>query len=371
MSLIQVDPSTGEIVPGRQAVIPPPPDGKRPEIVEFPDNWPGVTFTEVGLVIAEDVDRETFEKVGRWLGSVNNKSKLWIADWLLYTERREWGHTYDELIDITGLSYETLKHYAYVGRNVPIQNRIAGSSISMYAAVAPLPHREQKTLLAKAIGEGWDRDMVRNAAKRVRGGSEAEAVEATFFEDLENAANVLPATPNDKTSRSAATLTSGSYEWYTPGDIVERVRRVLGGRIFLDPCSCAEANKVIQADWFFSKEDDGLSFDWEGDTVFMNPPYGDEIGKWVEKLVAAAEAHAVGPAVALLPNRTDTAWFKRLRDYPRCHIDGRLKFWGPDDKGNAATFPSVVIALNCDLSDFAKSFEDLGDIYVRYAHASD
>lgn len=165
--------------------------------------------------------------------------------------------------------------------------------------------------------------------------------------------------------------TSKSYEWYTPGLLMERVRQVLGS-ISFDPCSTQAANKIVKADWYASlPDDDGLKLNWEVETVYMNPPYGETIGKWVDKLVEAVQSGGVGSAIALLPNRTDTTWFKALRNYPRCHIDGRLKFWGPGDKGNGATFPSVVVALNCDLKEFAKAFEDLGDIYVRYDRGSD
>jgi len=47
---------------------------------------------------------------------------------------------------------------------------------------------------------------------------------------------------------------------------------------------------------------------WE-DTVWCNPPYGREIGDWVEKF-AAESAHST--IVALLPANTDTKWFSRV-----------------------------------------------------------
>lgn len=158
------------IVPAQpqRAVIPPRPDGGQPDIVQFPDNWPGVTFTDAGLVFADDVTLETFEKLGNWLGGMNNKTKLWIADWLMYAERREWGHTYDQLMALTGLSYDTLRSYASVGRSVPIQNRIAGSNMSLYAAVASLPGRQQKVVLAKAVKNNWTRDDAREEVKRLK-----------------------------------------------------------------------------------------------------------------------------------------------------------------------------------------------------------
>jgi hypothetical protein len=52
-------------------------------------------------------------------------------------------------------------------------------------------------------------------------------------------------------------LQTGEMEWFTPGDYIEKARRVLGV-IDIDPASCAEAQQVVKAGCFFSKNDDGL-----------------------------------------------------------------------------------------------------------------
>jgi hypothetical protein len=65
---------------------------------------------------------------------------------------------------------------------------------------------------------------------------------------------------------------SESNEHYTPRDIVERARLLMGG-IDLDPASCEEANKTVKAGMIFTKVDDGLSKPWHG-RVFLNPPGG-------------------------------------------------------------------------------------------------
>lgn len=52
---------------------------------------------------------------------------------------------------------------------------------------------------------------------------------------------------------------------------------------------------------------DGLAHSWAGERCYMNPPYGREIGPWVEKARREAERGAL--VVGLLPARTDTAWF--------------------------------------------------------------
>jgi phage N-6-adenine-methyltransferase len=165
-------------------------------------------------------------------------------------------------------------------------------------------------------------------------------------------------------------MTSKSYEWYTPAHIIEAARSALGD-IELDPCSSAAANRVIGAKRYLTIEDNGLLRDWQARTVYMNPPYGADIGKWVRKLVAFYRCRRIGRAIALLPNRTDTRWFAQLHAFPRCHVSGRLRFWGPDSRGYGATFPSVIVGMGCNIDIFAHAFRNIGEIVVPYAHGRD
>jgi hypothetical protein len=75
---------------------------------------------------------------------------------------------------------------------------------------------------------------------------------------------------------------------------------------------------------------------WEGERVFVNPPYGPEIPKYLGK---AREADC---AVYLLPARTDTRWFHDycLNANEIRFIKGRLKFSGAK---SSAPFPSMVV----------------------------
>lgn len=85
-----------------------------------------------------------------------------------------------------------------------------------------------------------------------------------------------------------------------------------------------------------------------GYTVFCNPPYGREIGKWVKK---ASEAKG-GIVVILIPARTDTKYFHEyIYNKPNVEIrflKGRLKFGGSK---NSAPFPSMVVIFNPHLND--------------------
>jgi phage N-6-adenine-methyltransferase len=165
-------------------------------------------------------------------------------------------------------------------------------------------------------------------------------------------------------NRHTPLMTSDSFEWYTPKEIIERVRFLLG-TIDLDPCTSEAANNHIEAAEIFTMSDDGLKQSWQGH-VYLNPPYGDTIGEWTGKLKRDYVNGEIIAAVALVPARTDTQWFRALADYPRCFLHGRLKFTGPNNTENSAPFPSAVIALGCDVQDLHRAFGDIGDVYTRF-----
>lgn len=79
----------------------------------------------------------------------------------------------------------------------------------------------------------------------------------------------LPAgLPSGMTSRH----TSETGEHYSPPWLVESARLALGA-IDLDPATTREANAVIKAGRFFTREDNGYRREWHGRT-FLNPPGG-------------------------------------------------------------------------------------------------
>ena len=77
-----------------------------------------------------------------------------------------------------------------------------------------------------------------------------------------------------------------------------------------------------------------------GEIVYINPPYGREISKWIEK--AYIENQEGTTCVLLLPARTDTQWFHNYiyKKHEIRFIKGRLKFGGCK---NAAPFPSMIV----------------------------
>lgn len=93
---------------------------------------------------------------------------------------------------------------------------------------------------------------------------------------------------------------------------------------------------------------DGLLIDWK-ESNFVNPPYGQAIGKWIFK--AAHEANKGKLVVILIPARTDTAYWHNyvLRAHEIWFIKRRLRFI---DQEFDAPFPSVIVIFRGKLRDF-------------------
>nr|DAH32300.1 MAG TPA: DNA N-6-adenine-methyltransferase [Caudoviricetes sp.] len=131
-------------------------------------------------------------------------------------------------------------------------------------------------------------------------------------------------------------FSSATDEWATPQEFFDELNSEF--HFTLDPAANEENHKC---ETFFTKEQNGLTCQWGGHTVFCNPPYGREIGKWVQK---AWEEHKKNgnTVVMLLPARTDTQWFHKYI-YGKAEIRfvrGRLKFGGAAWN---APFPSMVV----------------------------
>jgi hypothetical protein len=176
-------------------------------------------------------------------------------------------------------------------------------------------------------------------------------------EPTSDAAATVPVAANHK---MAVHFSSRTVEHCTPETIVLPTLACLG-KIDLDPCSEGGESPNVPAHAHYTFADDGLTHSWNG-RIYMNPPYGREIGDWVEKLCSEHEAGRVTQAIALLPSRTDTQWWRRLRAYPVCFVQGRLTFVGSEDP---APFPSAVFYLGPDVAKFCRAFDHLGDVYRR------
>jgi len=144
---------------------------------------------------------------------------------------------------------------------------------------------------------------------------------------------------------------SASNEWETPKSLFDEYDATY--HFQLDAAATKE-NALCQS--FFTIEDDALTKDWSiYRSVWLNPPYGRIIGKFMKK--AWEESEKGCTVVCLIPARTDTKYF---HDYCLKYgkvkfLRGRLKFinralpsYRSDGnfKSSPAPFPSCIVVFN-------------------------
>ena len=134
--------------------------------------------------------------------------------------------------------------------------------------------------------------------------------------------------------RLEALFSSATPEWATPQELFDELNAEF--QFTLDPCCTPQNAKCAK---HYTAQDNGLTQDWGRERVWMNPPYGREIGRWVEKAVMAAQRGAL--VVCLLPFRADTRWWHQYCTHGEVRLmRGRIKF-GAAKTG--APFPSTLV----------------------------
>ena len=111
----------------------------------------------------------------------------------------------------------------------------------------------------------------------------------------------------------------------------------------LDPCS-SDVNRKCKL--HYTVKENGLKQNWQGHTVFCNPPYGrKETADWIKKCYEESQKPDT-VVVMLIPARTDTIAFHKyiLGKAEIRFLQGRLKFElnGIAHK-DPAPFPSMVV----------------------------
>ena len=132
-------------------------------------------------------------------------------------------------------------------------------------------------------------------------------------------------------------FSSKKNEWETHQELFNKLNKEFS--FTLDPCATPENAKCKK---YYSIKDNGLEQNWQGETVFCNPPYGRKIKTWVKKCYEESKKPNT-IVVMLIPARTDTSYFhdfiynkaKEIR-----FLRGRIKF---SNSKNSEPFPSMVV----------------------------
>jgi hypothetical protein len=134
-------------------------------------------------------------------------------------------------------------------------------------------------------------------------------------------------------------------EWLTPPEIIHSL-----GPFDLDPCSPKERPWNTATIHY---TENGLEQNWFG-KVWLNPPYGPETTKWLQKL----SIHNNG--IALTFARTETVMFHNFvwnHATAVLFLQGRLYFYSVNGKraNNNAGGPSVLIAYGNENANTLKN----------------
>lgn len=131
--------------------------------------------------------------------------------------------------------------------------------------------------------------------------------------------------------------------WLTPPEIIQAL-----GPFDLDPCAAPSPRPWPTAAQHIALPTNGLTARWKGH-VWLNPPFGPEAEKWLERL----GGH--GDGVALVAARTETRWFvSQVWNHASSllFLHGRPHFHYPDGRrGYANSGVPIVLAGYGDWAD--------------------
>lgn len=149
---------------------------------------------------------------------------------------------------------------------------------------------------------------------------------------------------------SSVLHSSNKDDWQTPDDVWALVDEMAHPKPVWDPCPTGGKNGMES---------------WEpyrDHLVYMNPPYGRTVGRWVGHAELQWLNFGV-ETIALLPARPDTKWMHSAWDFVSgvCWWKGRIRFVGAE---HGAPFPSVFLYWGTRTAKFCKVFQKRGRVEV-------
>ena len=129
-------------------------------------------------------------------------------------------------------------------------------------------------------------------------------------------------------------------DWATPQPLFNKLDAEF--HFTLDVCALPENAKCRR---YYSPTQDGLAQSWEGETCWMNPPFGKAIEGWLRKASELDHGFARrSVVVALVPTRTNAPWWHDyvMRAAEIRFIRKKVSFVG-DKQGVAFTGHAIVV----------------------------
>lgn len=142
---------------------------------------------------------------------------------------------------------------------------------------------------------------------------------------------------------SGQLFSSSDHDWVTPQDLFDALSDEFGG---FDMDAAAKPDNAKCAN-YISPGEDSLTVDWSsrvgvGSYVWLNPPYGRGVGRWLQK--AYEESLRDISVVVLIMARCDTAWWHdwAMKAAEIRMVRGRIHF-SRDGKSGPAPAPSAIL----------------------------
>ncbi|MFE1457974.1 LmbU family transcriptional regulator [Streptomyces sp. NPDC058735] len=151
-------------VPGSSLPQPSPPTSRT---AEAPQRRGQALTTKMGLQMPPGMAYDEWERAGRLLAGVLDSSSWWLGDWLVYG-KDHYTDRYQRGIRAAGLSYQTLRNYAWVARRFDLTRRRPALSFQHHAELASMPVEEQDLWLDRAEQRQWTTKQLRCAVRAPR-----------------------------------------------------------------------------------------------------------------------------------------------------------------------------------------------------------
>jgi transcriptional regulator with XRE-family HTH domain len=132
---------------------------------------------------------------------------------------------------------------------------------------------------------------------------------------------------------------------FTPADFMDNIYSAFG-KIDLDPCGHRLSPVIARRRILLSDGCDGLTEDWAGDLVFVNPPYS-QLLQWLRRAHDQWLKGNVASVICLIPVRTDSAWFHETlsADAEIYLLRGRVRFLDMRGKTQHTPFSLMLLTL--------------------------
>lgn len=139
-------------------------------------------------------------------------------------------------------------------------------------------------------------------------------------------------------------------------------------RGLLDPCTNSKVAPNIPAERLYDKQDNGLKLEnsWAGQYVLLNPDFSAQVQwRFVNRAIDEVENDSVPAVILIVRNSTDTAYYQRLRPYPRVHLrrtSARFKDYSKSPIGfGIAVFCVAKHSCTELFGRFIDAFEPMGE----------